>query len=47
MLPSWYPLLSGDYDASDDAKPDLGKNEPHPVDLLVKGWIDEFNKAVN
>jgi hypothetical protein len=47
MLPGWYTLLSGDYDASDNPKSDLGKNEPYPIDLLVKGWIDKFNKAVN
>ncbi len=47
MLPGWDRLLSRDYDASNNAKPDLGKNEPQPVDLLVKDWIDEFNKAMH
>jgi hypothetical protein len=47
MLPGGYTLLSGNYDTCDDSKSDLGENEPQPIDLLVKKWIDEFNKAMN
>ena len=33
MLPSWYTLLSRDYNASDNSKSDLGQDKPHPIDL--------------
>ena len=47
MLPGSYALLSGHYYARHNAKADLGKDKPVPVNLLVQQWIDNLDQRVD
>ncbi len=40
-------FLSGHYDARHNAKADLGKDKPDPVNSVVKQWINKLNKRMD
>ena len=46
ILPSTDALLSGNYNAGNDAEPDLRNDEPKPVDPLVEHGINGFENAM-
>jgi hypothetical protein len=47
ILQRVYTFLSRDNDARDNPESNLRKDEPRPVDPLVKGWSDEVDLAMD
>jgi hypothetical protein len=46
MLPGTYAHLPGNHNSGDDAKSDLRKDKPKPVNPLVENGIDGFENAM-
>ncbi len=46
MLPRTYAHLPGNHDSGDNAKSDLRKDKPKPVNPLVEHGVDGFENAM-